>query len=299
MTSVPFRQRFGLDESKPIDNDFPESARIALAYLIKDLKEQRAFSDFDGDGVATEALRTGRLTNEECPFDRNTSFFSRILEPLKSMRWWQIYTFCERIFRYHLGEAGWVADDEQWVVSRTKEEVRAYFTSQVNEILAEENMAYRFQDGQFQRQGRAHTQRSFQRVGNVLVQARFNDARNHYNKARKFFDMQPEPDVQNCVKEAICALEAGLETLSQRPASKEFAKVVKQLEGNGARQIPPPIAEGMIRLHGYRGSGQGVAHAATTGNRVTAVDAELVLSLVASYITYLADILTEEEEIPF
>ena len=86
----------------------------------------------------------------------------------------------------------------------------------------------------------------------------------------------------------------------QKPASKNFTRAVKQLEGNGPEQIPPPIAEGMIRLHAYRGSGQGVAHAALGGSRVSEVEAELVLNLVASYVTYLVDFFPQpEDETPF
>jgi hypothetical protein len=95
-------------------------------------------------------------------------------------------------------------------------------------------------------------------------------------------------------------LEACLEILTQKPASKDFTKVVKQLQGNAIDEIPPPVAEGMIKLHGYRGSGQGVAHAALAGTKVSELEAELVLNLVASYITYLVDLFSHpEDEVPF
>ena len=60
------------------------------------------------------------------------------------------------------------------------------------------------------------------------------------------------------------------------------------------------MAIGIIKLHAYRGSGQGVAHAALAGTKVSELEAELVLSLVASYITYLTDLLLRpEDENPF
>ena len=298
MASIPFKQRFGLQEPKLIDNDFPGSARVALAYLIQNLKDQGAFPEQTADNVMDEMLRTGRFLAADLALEPNTPFLQQTLDLLRKMEWWQVYTLCERIYRHVIHEYGfWSKDD--WVVTRTKDEMRGYFSDQLNYILAEENIAYQFLDGQFQRQGRAQTQRAMQRVGKVLGQARLSTVRNHYIKARKFFDARPIADVENCVKEALCALEACLELLSGKPASKDFARVVQQLKGNEAQQIPPPIAEGMIKLHGYRGSGQGVAHAALEGNRVTELDAELVLSLVASYISYLVDLLTEPEETPF
>jgi hypothetical protein len=132
-----------------------------------------------------------------------------------------------------------------------------------------------------------------------LAQPRFGKVKYHYNKARSFFNQRPDSDTENCIKEGLCALEACLESLTGESTSKNFSKVVKHRMGNGPGQIPSPIAEGMIKLHAYRGSGQGIAHAASKGNRVTASEAELVLNLTAAYITYLADLYPEKEEIPF
>jgi hypothetical protein len=132
-----------------------------------------------------------------------------------------------------------------------------------------------------------------------LAAPRLEKVKNHYNKARRFFDARPIPDLENCVKEALCALEACIEIVASKNASKEFEKAIRQLQGNNTNQIPSPIGEGMIKLHSYRGSGQGVAHASLQGNRVALVDAELVLSLVATYITYFVDLFPPTEDIPF
>lgn len=299
MPSPPFKQRFGFENAKLIDSQFPDSARVALAYLLKNLKDQSALAEHGTDSVIDELLRTGRLLPSDVASRSDTPFLQRTLDLLRKMEWWQVYTLCERIYRYQIREVGWWSNENDWIVSKTKEEIQGYFADQINEVLAEENMAYQFLDGEFQRQGRAQTQKTMQRVGRVLGQARLSTVRNHYNKAQAFFNARPVIDVENCVKEALCALEACLEIMSGRPAAKDFAKAVQQLKGNEAHQIPPPIAEGMIKLHGYRGSGQGVAHAALEGNRVTELDAELVLSLAASYISYLVDLLSESEEIPF
>jgi hypothetical protein len=165
--------------------------------------------------------------------------------------------------------------------------------------MEEENLVFHLSDGQFHRRGRAQTQKVFERVGAVLANPKLEKVKNHYNKARKFFDARPTPDLENCVKEALCALEACIEILTAKNASKEFEKTIRQLQGNRPNQIPSPIGEGMIKLHSYRGSGQGVAHASLQGNRVALVDTELVLSLVASYITYLVDLFPSVEDIPF
>jgi hypothetical protein len=305
MTKTPFNQRFRLTKSKPISNDFPKTAQIALAYLIESLAS-REYQNFRfKQKVTTELLRSGRQHNaDENQFE---SFLDFILFLLGDMKWEQIYIFCERVYDTLLAPSGTHIyygnpDDPEieWREDESLAEIQEYFTNEVNTILLEENLTYHLVNGQFQRRGRAQTQKSLQRVGTVLSNPALANVLTHYNKAREFFDEFPEPDAKNCIKEALCALEACLEILSKKPASKDFTKVVKQLEGNDDGQIPQPIAQGMIKLHAYRGSGQGVAHAALQGSKVSEVEAELVLSLVASYITYLVDLLLlPEEDIPF
>jgi hypothetical protein len=297
MTQIPFTQRLGIQPSKPIDNDFPKSTRIALAQLISMLSEKNYLKS--QDALLTELHRTGRLTGQEFDFDYETPFLTKVVTALLQIEWFRVYIFCERIYD-HVFEVYGYFQEEQWAEIASLAEVRRFFTDELNLILAEDNLAFHFVNGRFQRRGRAQTQNNFQRVGTVLSFPILSGVRDHYNKARKFFDERPKPDVENCVKEALCALEACLEVLTKKPASNDFAKVVKQFQGNEPRQIPPPIAEGMIKLHAYRGSGQGVAHAAPQGNRVSEVEAELVLSLVATYITYLVDLFSEPEaEVPF
>lgn len=303
MSKVPFNQRLGLEQSKAIDDDIPASARIALAHLVCDLGAKSylegSYPGWDAHALE-ELFRCGRFTGREFGFDQGTSFLVRAAESLQNMEWWQVCVFFERVYDRLLVAAGYRDEDDDWVETVSISNVRKYYAEELNAILAEENIAYHFVDGQFQRRGRAQTQKSIQRVGMVLTAPALSSVRAHYNKARRFFDERPEPDTENCVKEALCALEACLEVLTGKPASRDFTKVVRQLQGNAPAEIPPPVAEGLIKLHAYRGSGQGVAHASLKGSRVSELEAELVLNLVASYITYLVDLLSQpEEEIPF
>lgn len=304
MSEIPFSQRFGLEQSKPMEDDFPQSARIALSHLVDDLRD-RNYLSID-EHVTKELFRTGRFTDQEFDFS-DLSFSSKVLRVLQKMTWPQVYIFCERVFDHLLQPAGYLANQyidgssiEGWVESESLSEVQGYYTAELNNLIAEENLAYHFVDGEFQKRGRAQTQNNFQRVGKVLGAPYLLTVRNLYNKARKFFDERPEPDSENCVKEAVCALEVCLEILTKKKWTGDFTSTIKNLQGNEPSQIPPPIAQGMIKLYGYRGSGKNVAHATLKGNRVLGVDAELVLNLVASYITYLVDLLSQPEDpIPF
>ncbi|MBI1879932.1 MAG: hypothetical protein HYR94_17215 [Chloroflexi bacterium] len=137
--------------------------------------------------------------------------------------------------------------------------------------------------------------KQFDEIKSLLDENNLHEAQSHFAKAVRFLDDEIDLNHENCIKEAICALEASVEKLTGKPASKDFAKVIKQLQGKELGQIPPTIANGIIQLYGYRGDGKAIAHAALQGSSVSGKEAELVLNLVASYISYLHDLYSHDE----
>jgi hypothetical protein len=285
-------QRLGIPQDAPIYNDFPIKSRIALAYIFNDLSKRVYIQE---DQIIQELNRIGRFTSADFEGYEKKNFVNQVLVRLQKIRWYDVMNFCERVYEKFLHEIGW-ENDFSYV---SLEEIRNYYSKEINQILIEDNLAFSFENGYFQRRGRAQTQKSIERVATVLSNPTLEQVKNHFNKALRFFSARPNPDNENCVKETLCALEASVEILSGKKASLDFDKAINQITGNDLRQIPPPIADSMKKIHSYRGSGQGVAHAALQGNRVLPVDAELVLSVVAAYITYLFDLFPLEDEIPF
>ena len=282
--------------SKPITDDFPEEARVALAYLLKDMVEGsriRGWSD-----VQNELCWTGRVAGKA---PGGEEYFAGTVDLLRELDWRKVYVFCERVYRRLLKPVQlYHPDMGDWVETESLADVKTYFEEELNYLLRESSIGYVFVSGHFQRRGRLQTQKNVQRVGAVLSQPRLEPVRRHFVKARRFFDSDLDPDTPNCVKEAVCALEACVEIVTGKPASKDFLRAIKQLEGNQPGLIPSPLAQGMLKLHSYRGDAQGVAHAALKGGNVSEIEAEVVLSLVATYITYLADLFPEEDEaLPF
>ncbi len=62
-----------------------------------------------------------------------------------------------------------VYDYEYERVVMSISEAQEYFSEELNTILSEENLAYNFVNGQFQRRGRVQTQVNIQRVGSILA----------------------------------------------------------------------------------------------------------------------------------
>ncbi len=294
--SIPFNQRFGMGlPERPLDKEVPKSARIGLLGILNKLEKKNLVLSWSA--FATEALHVGRRLSKEFPAISDEDICEAIL---KELPWDKFYIFCERVYRLLQPAQYFSPESDSFVVSGKLEESQVYFTEEINELLAEENLVYEFADGIFQRRGRPQTRKSLQLVSAVLSNPNYTEARKHYNKALGFFNERPNADVENCIKEAVCALEAFVEILLDKKASSNFEGVMRARQGNADGQISHTICESIIKLRAFRGNAKGVAHAAIEGGFVSEIEAELVLNLVASYITYLHDKFpSKEEEIPF
>jgi hypothetical protein len=296
METFPFRQRIGIDIDKAIEKDFPINARFGLAYIFRDL-DSKACLGSRGE-ILNELFRRARIGTPP-NVDYHEDIFKCLIDPLKSLEWDAVFDFCERVYDGFLKPTSPLNENEL-IELTSLAGVRAYFSNELNLLLSEENIAYQFVEGRFQRRGRAQTQKSIQRMGSILNNPDLCDVRRHFNKARQFFDQKPEPDSPNCIKEALCALEACLSHQYKEDFSSNFDQALKKIQGNELGKIPAPIAGAILKTHAYRGSGQGVAHAALEGARVSAFEAELILNLIASYITYVVDVsFAEDQDVPF
>jgi hypothetical protein len=293
---IPFNQRFGTDlVGRPLDKEVPGSARIGLIGILSNLIDQGYIPGWHI--LVREVLLVARRLKQDFETTDNEEICIAVI---KELSWDKFYIFCEKVYKALQPKQYWQDQLNDFVTVGTLEESHQHFTDEINEFLAEENLAYEFMDGIFQRRGRPQTQKNLRRVGAVLSDPQYVQARNHYNKAVKFFSERPNPDVQNCIKEAVCALEAFTEILFGKKAAKGFDDVIRSKQGNSEGQIPPSIGESIIKLRAFRGNAQGVAHAALEGGFAGEIEAELVLSLVACYITYLRDRFPpQEEEVPF
>ncbi len=297
MEDVTFKQRFGIEISKVLEREFPENTLIGLAHILVDLDSRSYLCG--REAVLRELYRRARFAKQPV-VDYQQSMFYVVHESLKAMPWDAVYDFCERVYEILLRPAWQQSDENEPAEEISLTDVRSYFSKELNLLLAEENIGYQFVGGRFQRRGRAQTQKNIQRMGSVLINPELADVRRHFNKARYFFDQKPEPDSPNCIKEALCAIEACLSHYYREDFSGDFNRALKRHQGSDPTQIPGPIAEGILKLYAYRGSGQGVAHQASQGSRTTELEAELVLNLVASFITYIVDIFfVEGQDIPF
>lgn len=287
MPELIFTQRFGLAPSQMIDDDFPASALAGLYWILRDLVDKGYVP-----GWASIAKELGWVA-------RKTSTNLDIEDTLKELHWTKIYIFCERIHSKLLERKAYWAQGE-WVEQVSLAEVQKYYQESLNELLAEENIAYEFRDGKFYRPGRHQTQKALAQGFKVLALPELSAAAVHFRKANAFFSSALDPDYPNAVKEAVSALESALKALFPGFASKDFNNILAKLRGTREGQIPPTIVKGVQALYEFRGAGTNVAHGGAEGGIVSPEVAELVLSLAASYIVFLVNFRDSQgDEIPF
>jgi len=205
---------------------------------------------------------------------------------LLSLPWDKILDFCERL--HHSLAQG---------VGRTgRNEVQAHVESEVGRLFLEEGLAFEFNDGRVERRGRAHTTTQVSKAQVVLGDPRLASARTHFNKALKYFRNVSQPDPENAVKEAVCAVEATARALFPDSAGKTLGDVTKALTGNDAGQLPKSVAQTFHGLYGFRSGGEGVAHGGATGGPATNAIAEYVLAVASSQMILLVDLANSLED---
>lgn len=300
--SVPsFRQRFGFVQHTSPQEEFPESARKALMYVIENLARRSCIGGTFDEGWTRaygELLRTARADFQLINENVSPQTFLSILLSVESP---DVFTFCERVYQSLLTpvfEYDGYAQERKLI--DPVQVAQAYYEIEINNLLSEENLGYRFQDGVFLRPGRIQTQHNTNRAVAVLSNETLSKAREHFTKAQRYFSSRQEPDFQNSVKEAVCALESAITACSGINVSNNFTRDIKELSGTDVGKVPQPLVAAMSSVYAYRGAASGVSHGNADGLRIDRNEAELILSVVAAFITYIWDFFQDvHTDVPF
>lgn len=289
LPDAPFSAR-NRGAHRQIDLDFPITAKIGLSHLLLDLINRDFISNWTT--VANELQRIARIPPIEYETSKVASYQlakKHAQEALGVLHWDKTYDFCERLYSYLAKEIGYNQYDEYHVVT-SKSEVQAFIASGLQRLFAEEELAFEFKDGLVLRRGRKHTVDITTRAQVVLGDSRLLGARKHYDKAMKFFRERTNPDYENCVKEAVCAVEAAGKALFPTAKATTLGDLAKWLGNTKEVTVPKTLAQITTAIYAYRSGGQGVGHGGAEGGAATAEVAEYVLAVCASQIIYFVDV---------
>lgn len=286
---------------RQIDNEFPPTARTALLHLLCDLVSKQYVDGWST--ITNELQRIGRLP----PVEYETSSVESMRRAKKDaeaalaeLKWDKVYDFCERLYWRLAREVGYYGDRDEYTVGTSKDDVQAYIAAEMQQIFMEEVLAFEFSEGIVRRRGRRHTVDLTTRAQVVLGDARLASARKHYEKALQFFRNPSNPDYENAVKEAVCAVEAAGRALFPEAKAATLGDLAKWLVAAKDVSVPKALGQTITAVYAYRSGGDGIGHGGSSGGVATTEVAEYVLAVCASQVIYLVDLANSREaEIPF
>ena len=284
---------------RQIDSAFPDSARTGLFYLLIDLVERAYVGGWLS--VCRELQRTAR--SAPVAYDeRKSSDVERARadahSALDELSWDKVYDFCERLYGRLAQDVGYhPQNDEYFEITTRKSEVQAYIEGEIQRLFAEEGLAFEFSEGLIRRRGRKHSTELTTRAQVVLGDPALSSARRHYDKALQFFRNREKPDYENCVKEAVCAVEAAGKALFPQAKAATLGDLAKWLPNAG---VPKALAQIVTAIYAYRSGGDGIGHGGAAGGVASQEVAEFALAVCASQIIYFVDLTNaQEHDAPF
>jgi hypothetical protein len=168
------------------------------------------------------------------------------------------------------------------------------FSNDVNAILRRNFMTYELREGRVERVGTKLEDRVVAEARGIPRDDDLAGPNEQFLKATGFFSQRPEPDEENCVKEAIGTAEGVARVLLNNP-SILLSNAVKEI---GKRKgVHPTLQKLIADLYAYRGDAEGAAHGKTGAKpEIRLGDAELLLNTSAALIVYMARLFGREVE---
>jgi len=188
---------------------------------------------------------------------------------LEKCLWYQFYDILEQVSRY--------------IKERSGNEVLASFSEKVNSIFTMENIPWKIEECKITRTLNPQTSEQIKATTTLLNNPMFQGPDEQFIKAINHLNLRPQPDSENCVKDAVGAVEAVANIIKGTQGEQLNNILVNEPFKSG---IHPTISQSIAKIYAYRGAASGVAHGQTGPSVVTVQDAEWVLAMSAATIIY-------------
>lgn len=281
MNKEPFSKRFGLAGGLIYDGA-PDRLRVRWWYAIKDVL------DSVQPGADLAQILVDRLERFLGIPPTLHSLDVRLLMLPEFVRreqpWHKFFDICEAT--YQLLVNLWESEYSRFFQGYPSYAPQDY-ENRLNIALEEENIGWRMKWGRFERVGEAAVDKGIEEAHLLLGHdPRLGGPRQQFERAWQCYNRRPQPDVINCVKDAVGAVEATAQVLASKPGEM-LDRLIKEWSREGI--IPKPLDDMIVKLYAYRGKEPGVAHGETEPSPVSVHEAYLVLGISASLIAYLVN----------
>jgi len=267
-----FSKRYGLRPTPDglMYEDVSERARVGLCLIIEqyfeELDKQAHLASLELYRKICMALRIPRNRRVINYFDAPPE----IEKLINACDWWQFYDICEVVWA---------------TLSNTKyQQYQGEFTVQVNTLFQEEKLGFGFQDGKVEKVGSGFIDAEVKEARYLLKGPEFKSADELFEKAIKALNERPNPDVENCIKDAVATVEA-VGRIIRNDKNARIDNIIKDAIQKDV--IPRLLGDPIIKLYAYRGNEPAIAHGGIEPSKVTEEEAEFILSMTAAIILYL------------
>lgn len=262
-----FSKRYGLRPTPEglMAEDVPERARVGLYHIVEQFFEQEhreAYLELYKEVCV--ALRIPR--NRHIWQDHQAS--AAIESLIMQCDWWEFYDICDVM--YKTLEYPW----------RNKEEL----SGEINTLFREEQLGFEIREGKIEKVGSGFIDAKVKEVRYLLKEPEFKSADELFEKAIKALNERPNPDVENCIKDAVATVES-VGKITRKDKNARIDNIIKEAIQKGV--IPRLLGDPIIKLYAYRGNEPAIAHGGIEPSKVTEDEAEFVLAITAAIIIYL------------
>jgi len=191
-----------------------------------------------------------------------------IPDVLAKCNWYQFYDILEEI--------------ASLIKERFPEELED-FSGKINGILAKEGIIWRLEHNKIVRIFNVHIAQPINEARVLLDAPEFKGPDEQFLKAINHLNRRPEPDEENCIKDAVGALE-GVSNIIAKTNGKQLNTLLtsEPFKSN----IHPIILQVIDKIYAYRGAAPGAGHAQVGPAVVGLQEAIWVLATSAATILY-------------
>lgn len=178
-------------------------------------------------------------------------------------------------------------DITEIAVRMVERDALSEFEYSFNELLAENGVQWTLKDGKIERRRPEEIAAVIEKSFQFLSQTGFEEPQLQLRKAVHALDQRPEPDVENCVKDAVGALEGTARTLARTPQTSLKSILDSDIFSS---TIHGALKDVLLKVEAYRGDAPGAGHAIVAGKpRVEMADAEFVFIACSAGIIFLME----------
>lgn len=311
-----FSQRHGLDNPNtgPRYECAPEEIRDGLIWVLNivcdRLASQPEFIDSVHDRTGLKAYLWNRIAYLLDHKYRRGLRREDLILLIRSVDWYEFYDICELLhdafmridrernvtipadietFKEKIGERFSKEGIHRLPLYVDEYQSSLDFSNELNRVLSDHQIGYKLKDGEIQRILPAAIQETIDQTTKLLHHSEFAGPEQQFQKAIRFYNQRPKPDLENpdlenTVKEAVGAVEATLRILAN-DEKLTLSQIIKQEPFN--TEIHGALKRALDSMYGYRGDAPGVAHGQAGPSVTGTEEAELVLAQSAGWIVYL------------